>query len=67
VRFTKNNCREKIVAQQEEHLRKRIREAEESKIEIESAKLNYEDPSLNEDEKRKNFYQSKSKHTPEYR
>jgi len=45
----------------------RQKEKEESLEEISRAKSEYEDPNLDHDENRKKFYQSKSKHTPEYR
>ena len=53
--------------QQEAYSVKREKEKLEAKAEIEILKKQYEDSNLTEEEQRRNFYESKSKHTPEYR
>ena len=47
------------------HFRKQQRELHETKIK--QNRENYDNPNLDLDTKRKNFYNSESKHTPEYR
>ena len=48
-------------------LHKRRAQQEQHTIDIEQKKAHYDDPNLDLDTRRKNFYNSESKHTPEYR
>ena len=56
-----------IMAQEEEYLSKREKEKEKNLMEVKEKSKEYDDPNLDLDEQRRKFYQSHSKHNPEYR
>ena len=53
--------------QESEYRLKREQEKHEVQKEIETKRVEYEDENLSAEEQRRNFYQSTSKHTPEFR
>ena len=57
----------KILASQNNHLIQREAERVDNEREIKEKLKEYDNPNLDLDTKRRNFYQSASKHTPEYR
>ena len=56
-----------ILVQEKEYLEKRERERIQNLKEIESKSQEYDNPNLDLDSQRRIFFQSQSKHNPEYR
>ena len=56
-----------ILKQELEYLEKRQDEKLSNVIEVRDKAKNYDDPNLDLDTKRRNFYESQSKHNPEFR
>lgn len=56
-----------ILAQEGDYLSQREKEKEQNLMEVKEKSKEYDDPNLDLDEQRRKFYQSHSKHNPEYR
>ena len=56
-----------ILAQEDKYLIQREKEKQQNMMEVQEKSKEYDDPNLDLDEQRRKFYQSQSKHNPEYR
>ena len=61
------HIRAEVAAAEASYKAKRDREKLSAEAEIADKRVDYDDPSLELDERRRRFYQSASKHSPEYR